>query len=134
MMKKYLFLVVLFIVYLCVSQNDKTTPVISYESALKDGVNSLEISFNNGVNSIVLSKLFNNYKDDYYVTKINDVNVSCNVIDDCIKRVYNQEDEEFNTIYLANGFKVNKIWVLTRLGEIKTYLDDNNVRYVLKTD
>ena len=133
MMKKYLFLMFLFIVYLWVSNVSVTKPVISYEEPLKSSVRNVLIKFNNGINSKNLSNLFISYDDDYYVEKINNTFVSCDEINSCLKIIYDEKNEEFSNVYLANGFRVNEVNILTYLESIKTFLEANDINYELET-
>lgn len=133
MMKKYLFLMFLFIVYLWVSNVSVTKPVISYEEPLKSSVRNVLIKFNNGINSKNLSNLFISYDEDYYVEKINNTFVSCDEINSCLKIIYDEKNEEFSNVYLANGFRVNEVNILTYLESIKTFLEANDINYELET-
>ncbi len=133
MMKKYLFLMFLFIVYLWVSNVSVTKPVISYEEPLESSVRNVLIKFNNGINSKNLSNLFISYDEDYYVEKINNTFVSCDEINNCLKIIYDEKNEEFSNVYLANGFRVNEVNILTYLESIKTFLEANDINYELET-
>lgn len=124
---------VLFIVYLWVSNVSVTKPVISYEEPLESSVRNVLIKFNNGINSKNLSNLFISYDEDYYVEKINNTFVSCDEINSCLKIIYDEKNEEFSNVYLANGFRVNEVNILTYLESIKTFLEANDINYELET-
>ena len=123
----------LFIVYLWVSNVSVTKPVISYEEPLESSVRNVLIKFNNGINSKNLSNLFISYDEDYYVEKINNTFVSCDEINNCLKIIYDEKNEEFSNVYLANGFRVNEVNILTYLESIKTFLEANDINYELET-
>lgn len=137
-MKKYFFLLFLFIIYLCLVINNKTLvePVISYDDKYKDGVCDVTLEFEEGINSNHLVNLFNSYNDEYYIyglsLKNKNLKLSCTNIENCIKNVYEQEDEFFSLINISSGFKVEEINFLAYENEVIKYLDDNNLAYKLK--
>ena len=82
----------LFIIYLILLQLSDENEVISYDELNTGSAVNVLVSFENGINSNNLSTLFNNYNKEYYVyaLKVNDnkINLSCDLIDDCINEVY----------------------------------------------
>ena len=135
-MKKYLFLVGLFVVYLILSFNNKSVPVLSYQNKYDDGVSTVNIIFNEGINSKSISDLFDGYKSEYYVEQIKlnseDVSVSCTNINDCLNKIYDEHSERFNVLYMPNGFSVKEISLLAYTDEIISFLDKNNLVYTIK--
>lgn len=135
-MKKYLFLVGLFVVYLILSFNNKSVPVLSYQNKYDDGVSTVNIIFNEGINSKSISDLFDGYKNEYYVEQIKlnseDVSVSCTNINDCLNKIYDEHSERFNVLYMPNGFSVKEISLLAYTDEIISFLDKNNLVYTIK--
>lgn len=135
-MKKYLFLLLLFVFYLIlVTKREVTTPTFS----ISDDTNSVKtviIEFENGINSKNLVSDFNINKDYYLVKNIEledeKYNVNCIKIDECIKNIYEQEDNAFNTKYIASGFKIKSITYLIYDSFNSDKLYDNSVIYVNK--
>ena len=115
-MKKYLFLLSLFIVYLFLVNKNDVSPAISYENKYDGNVSDISIYFSNGINSNSIKKVFDGYNSDYYVYKIKlkdkDVAVSCSNIDSCLKEVYESEDKSFEILFLVTGFNVQEISML----------------------
>lgn len=102
-------------------------PVFLYED--KIGVSDIRISFKNGINSNELIKTLDEYKEDYYVKKIN-VNkdnyfVSCEDIRKCIDKIFDEESNNFNNTYITNGFKINEINLLTNIEYVKDFFKED---------
>lgn len=137
-MKKYLFLLCLFIVYLILIGRNSTTEVISYDDKHNDGVIDVSIKFENGINSNKLNGLFKKYKQEYYVhginTKKNKFNVSCYKIDECLKDIYNQEDNLFDANYVTHGFSINELNVMAYSDEMILFLNENNLEYKINKE
>lgn len=135
-MKKYLFLIGLFIVYLVLIFNNKSVPALSYQNKHDDGVSTVNIIFDNGINSKKMSNLFSKYKKEYYVEQITlnseQVSVSCTNINDCLNKIYDEQSELFNIFYISNGFSVKEISLLAYTEEIIPFLDKNNLVYTIK--
>ncbi len=135
-MKKYLFLIGLFVVYLILSFNNKSVPVLSYQNKYDDGVSTINIIFNDGINSKRMSDLFSKYKNEYYVEQIKlnseEVSVSCTNINDCLNKIYDERSELFNVLYMPNGFSIKGISLLAYTDEIIPFLDQNNLIYTIK--
>lgn len=133
-MKKYLFLLFLFFLYLTVVSLPKTASVLSYDDK-QSGVVNVMISFDGGINSNDLKLFFDNYNKEYKVYNINvkdgDILVSCSDFDNCLKMVYELNNEDFETSYLVNGFMVNDVSFLAYKEEIDEYL--YNKSFVYKT-
>lgn len=132
-MKKYLFLLLLFIIYLILLQLSDEDEVISYDELNTGSAVNVLVSFENGINSNNLSTLFNNYNKEYYVyaLKVNDdkINLSCDLIDDCINEVYDEENNLFYLKYLTSGFKVDEIEFIAYKDEVLPFLNKNNLAY-----
>ena len=75
----------------------------------------------------------NNYNKEYYVyaLKVNDnkINLSCDLIDDCINEVYDEENNLFYLKYLTSGFKVDEIEFIAYKDEVLPFLNKNNLAY-----
>lgn len=108
-MKKYLFLILLFTIYICLTFKDNTHPVLNYE----ENSNERKIVFENGINTNDLKLKLLKYDGKYLITKINDIEVKCSYIDKCINQIYEQEDRYFEEKNIANGFKVDNIVIYT---------------------
>ena len=129
-MKKYLFLLFLFIIYLliCSVNDDKVVNVASYNK--KYSTNTYILNFNNGINSKVFEDIIKNYEKEIYIYKINDTKGSCNNFNDCIKDIYTMNDYNFEINYIASGFKIDKIELISDYS-IEKFLDDNNINYII---
>lgn len=134
-MKKYLFLIFLFIIYLVLLTNKETKEVISYDDIENKSASYVKIDFIDGINSNDLKELFNEYDNDYYVYIINTgsemINLSCDKIDVCIEDVFKIEDNLFNENYIATGFKVESIELIAYKDQIIPFLKKNNLSYRL---
>ncbi len=132
-MKKYLFLLSLFIVYLFLVNKNDVSPAISYENKYDGNVSDISIYFSNGINSNSIKKVFDGYNSDYYVYKIKlkdkDVAVSCSNIDSCLKEVYESEDKSFEILFLVTGFNVQEISMLAYTDSIVPFLSENDLTY-----
>lgn len=132
-MRKYLFLLFLFLIYIiCIfTQN---TSKVSNEILDDYGVVSVFIKYNNGVNCFELKKVFDNYNDSYYITNFNinkndNILVSCSDFNKCINDIYTTYDSSFETKYIASGFKINSVSFLAYKDNIEKYLSKYNVAY-----
>ncbi len=112
--KKYLFLLVLFIIYLILKVNaqEETMPVFSYDNEQRS-IKNITIRFENGINSTELSNKFKEYENDYLISGIKlddrEFNLECNDIEQCLNDIFCLEDKDFNQKYLLNGFKINEV-------------------------
>ena len=129
-MKKYLFLLFLFCFYLSLINHPKTKQTLSYDNNEK-GIILCNVNFNNGINSNNLVNLLNSYQDEFLINMINDIKVSCNEVDICIKQVYEQMDYDFESDYIANGFKINTIKIITSSEKINKFLNKNKLNYYI---
>lgn len=137
-MKKYLFLLFLFIVYLLliIRNNTLSKPVVYYDKKYKNGVCDLTLEFNNGINSKDIDKLFSNYNNEYYIYSIGlkdkEIKLSCDNISNCLKSIFDQEDNVFGMLNINNGFRINKINFITDKEKIIKYLNANEIVYEIK--
>ena len=132
-MKKYLFLLFLFILYIILITYHESKPVISYDNVHDYGVSSYNIIFEDGINSNKLIELFNNYDDEYLVTSIilsdkNNYKLSCNFIKTCISNINEQETEEFKINHI-NGFNISNITLISNSNKITNFLNSNDIYY-----
>ena len=125
-MKKYLFLLFLFVIYLIIIIKPKTSNVFLSNEMNKKSVSSYTINFDLGINSNDLKKIFDSYDNDFLITNINDFYVKCSNFDDCIKDIYMQENISFETNYLINGFKINSIEIIA-YDDINSFLVKNEI-------
>lgn len=134
-MKKYLFLLFLFIVYVFLMIRNYSVPAVSYENRYDDNILNITINFENGINSKSLKTMFDDYKKDYYIysmkIKNDDVKLSCAYINDCLNEIYKEEDNIFNIMYGASGFKIDSVNLLAYKNEIENFLNMNNLSYKL---
>lgn len=136
-MKKYLFLLFLFILYLLltISTNLTTKSVISYNGE-NESVISILLNFEDGINSKRLSNLFNSYDNEYYIYKIKlkneNINLSCNKIDICLEEIFSQEDNDFSMLNITSGFKIDTVEFIAYKDEIVPFLDLNKLIYEIK--
>ncbi len=132
-MKKYLFLLCLLVIYLILMLTPKTTDVISYQDIKKEGVVTVMIYYENGINSKDLKTLFDDYEGEYYVLKLQvnkeDIMVSCSDFKNCIDEVYSFNNNEFETNYITTGFKINRVYFISYRDEIEKYLNSNQIVY-----
>jgi len=132
-MKKYLFLLALFIIYLILIFRNDSAPVLSYKNRYDDNVSRITLNFKNGINSNKLKTIFSNYTNDYYMYNIKIDNeyigLSCTDVDMCLKNIYDKQDISFSTIYMANGFNVKELELLAYTDEILEFLKENNLEY-----
>ena len=133
-MKKYLFLFLMFIVYLCLLVKENTKSVINYDT---NNTNRsfvfVDIYFENGVNSKTLSNEFKEYKDEYLVKKISVNNkliaLNCEFMDKCINYIYYVNDNTFYDKYIASGFKIDKLTLIASKDYIISYLKNKDYLY-----
>ncbi len=135
-MKKYLFLIILLIIYIVLITGKKTEKVLSYNDLGNENVSEFNLVFKNGINSNNLSVLFNQYEGEYLIKNISlnetKADVKSNNITDCIKQVFSSENNAFSEIYMASGFKVNELSLLAYNDEIIPFLEENNIYYYIK--
>ena len=131
-MKKYLFLLLLLIVYIALNISHNTKEV-SYETNDSDiYVNSYKLKFPLGINSNDLINKLSSYNNDILINKINNIDVKCEDINNCIKQFYDQKDEEF-IIKNVSSFKIDSIEFIAYESDIKTFLEnDNLITYIKK--
>ena len=131
-MKKYLFLLLLLIVYIALNISHNTKEV-SYETNDSDiYVNSYKLKFPLGINSNDLRNKLSNYNDDILINKINNIDVKCENINDCIKQFYQQMNEEF-IMKNISSFKIDSIEFIAYESDIKTFLENENlITYIKK--
>lgn len=134
-MKKYLFLLGLFILYLFLNFNNKTEPVLSENNRYDNGVSEVTIKFNEEINCNNLEKKFSAYENDYYVKQMvikdKTINISCNDFKKCIDDVYEEENNIFLINYISNGFSVKEVTFLAYTDEIIPFLNTNDFNYTL---
>lgn len=136
-MKKYLFLLFLFIIYIFLIISDDSKPVIYYDNANDYGVSTVDLTFEDGISSNNIEKLFNKYKDEYFIMYIklkndNEYKLSCNNINKCIKDIYDEENNYFNTTYISNGISITKMTLLAYNDKITDFLNENDIYYKIK--
>ena len=134
-MKKYLFLLGLFILYLFLNFNNKTEPVLSENNRYDNGVSEVTIKFDTEINCNNLEKKFSAYENDYYVKQMvikdKTINISCNDFKKCIDDVYEEENNIFLINYISNGFSVKEVTFLAYTDEIIPFLNTNDFNYTL---
>lgn len=136
-MKKYLFLLFLFIVYIFLIISDRSKPAIYYDDVNSYGVSTVDLTFEEGISSNNIDKLFSKYKDEYFITYMklkndDEYKLSCNNISKCIKDIYDEEDYYFNVTYISNGIIITKLTLIAYTDNITTFLNKNNIHYKLK--
>ena len=67
-------------------------------------------------------------------TKKNKFNVSCYKIDECLKDIYNQEDNLFDANYVTHGFSINELNVMAYSDEMLLFLNENNLEYKINKE
>ena len=131
-MKKYLFLIFLFLIYLILSFSNKTQEVISYNDENNSSVSNIIVSFKDGINSNKLIDLFKDYKDEYYVKEIigekNNYYVSCISIEKCISQI-SEENKYGDISYFISGFKVKNIKLLTYKDRFILFANKKSIYY-----
>lgn len=131
-MKKYLFLLLLLIIYIFLNVKPVTKEV-SYDVNNSDiYINSYKLKFPVGINSNDLINKLSNYNDDILINKINNIDVKCKNINDCIKQFYQQMNEEF-IMKNISSFKIDSIEFISYESDIKTFLENENlITYIKK--
>lgn len=95
-------------------------------------INSYKLKFPVGINSNDLINKLSNYNDDILINKINNIDVKCKNINDCIKQFYQQMNEEF-IIKNISSFKIDSIEFISYESDIKTFLENENlITYIKK--
>src|SRR5574344_1850518 len=120
--KKYLFLLFLFIIYLILYFNNKTEQVMSYNESTY-GVSTYVVSFNNGINSNNLVSLLKSYDDDYIIHGINETDLQCNDILNCIEDIYLQNNNDFYINNITTGFNVYNINITSYSDTFEKFLN-----------
>ena len=132
-MKKYLFLLLLFLIYIMCIINSNADKVSKEVKTDNYGAVSVFIKYDKGINSFELKKIFDNYSDSYYITDFNindnDILVSCSDFDSCINDIYSIYDSDFETKYIASGFRINSISFLAYKENIEDYLSKYDIVY-----
>lgn len=126
-MKKYLFLFALFLVYIYLFFSKQTKPVIFYNKENNSTVINYDLIFKNGINMYKFENILNNYNSELYITKINNYDVSCNNINTCVKQIFMQEDAVFEEKYIASGFNIYNISLITKKEEFNMFLSNNKL-------
>ena len=130
-MKKYLFLLFLFFVYLILISNPKT--ISTFKEDNNYSINEFYIYFNNGLNSKKIGSLLDGYSDDYLIKEIfiknRKTSISCSNFKKCEKNIYDILDNEFEIKNIASGFKVDKMLIITNKEKIKHFLTLRNINY-----
>lgn len=131
-MKKYLFLLLLLIIYIFLNVKPVTKEV-SYDVNNSDiYINSYKLKFPVGINSNDLINKISNYDKDILINKINNIDVKCENINDCIKQFYQQMNEEF-IMKNISSFKIDSIEFISYESDIKTFLENENlITYIKK--
>lgn len=132
-MKKYLFLLFMFIFYLGLIVNKKTgtKSVMVYDDFNKNVI-KIEVLFSKGQNINQIIKTFKSYNDDYQILKVETFKKSYDChekINDCVKNIYDQENSNFNKIYISSGFSVKSVDVIANKNSISKFLQKNNLVY-----
>ncbi|MEG2311638.1 MAG: hypothetical protein RSB72_02955 [Bacilli bacterium] len=132
-MKKYFFLLFLFIIYLIII-NTKTKEVnIETNDVLNKNVIEVTINFINGINSKKLGDTFENYNREVKFKKIetnNDVyDLSCNKISSCQKEILDTFEDEKNFLYLTNGLLIKKVNLVSYKEDLVKFLEYNKFDY-----
>lgn len=126
-MKKYIFLIFLFIIYVYLITNK--TENVSFSLDQKKDVSYFKLDFKNGISSRKIQNIFKEYKLDYLLYKINDYDLYCDDINICIKNVYSLEIDEFKLGNMYEGFRIDYIELIVSKQNLTKYLDKNNIKY-----
>ena len=131
-MKKYLFLLFLLIIYFVININQDTKEVL-YEINDSDiYIGSYKLKFPLGINSNDLINKLSNYNNDILIIKINNIDVKCEDINNCIKQFYDQKDEEF-IIKNVSSFKIDSIEFIADKQDINVFLEKEDlITYINK--
>lgn len=132
-MKKYLFLLFLFCIYILLIIFPKADEVVSYNNVSTGSVVNLSLEFENGINSMNLNNLLNSYDEKYLIKKINiedtNVNVLCDEFNKCVNQIYEQMNSDFEQKYLISGFKISSIDMISDKDYITNFFDNKNITY-----
>lgn len=114
-MKKYLFLLSLYLLYFLIIINKKDTQIVSIPIDNNSSVKEVTLKYENGINSNLLINKFN--KNDKYLVKTiesenNTYEVKCTEISNCIKDIFDEEESDFALKYNASGFKIKSVTYL----------------------
>ena len=136
-MKKYLFLLFLFMLYLMLFfSNNDVEPALLYDNRNDENVSGVIAKFDDGINSNELTNILNKYDKEYFIYKVNvsgeNIDVSCTMINDCISQIYEQNSNLFNTLYVTNGFSIKRVYFLAYTSEVMPFLNENNITFDLK--
>ena len=115
-MKKYLFLLSLYLLYFLIIINKKDTQIVSLPiDNNSSSVKEVTLKYENGINSNLLINKFN--KNDKYLIKTiesenNTYEVKCTKISNCIKDIFDEEESDLALKYNASGFKIKSVTYL----------------------
>lgn len=130
-MKKYLFLLFLFFIYLILISKPKT--ISTFKEDDNYSINEFYIYFNNGLNSKKMGSLLDGYSDDYLIKEIfiknKKTSISCSDFKKCEENIYNILDNDFEITNIARGFKVDKLLIIANKEKIKNFLTLRNIDY-----
>ncbi len=95
------------------------------------GVSTYVVSFNNGINSNNLVSLLKSYDDDYIIHGINETDLQCNDILNCIEDIYLQNNNDFYINNITTGFNVYNINITSYSDTFEKFLNNNHLVYRL---
>ena len=133
-MKKYLFLLFMLVVYILLLIRNNTKNVANYNNLSNNNSTiNIDIYFENGINSKKLVDEFKNYNYEYLIKNINignnSINLNCKLIEKCINNIYDMNDDDFYNKYIANGFRIEKLTIITDKNHIINYLKNKDYLY-----
>ena len=133
-MKKYLFLLFMLVVYILLLIRNNTKNVANYNNLSNNNSTiNIDIYFENGINSKKLVDEFKNYNYEYLIKNINignnSINLNCKLIEKCINNIYDMNDDDFYNKYIANGFRIEKLTIITDKNHIINYLKNKYYLY-----
>lgn len=134
-MKKYFFLLFLFVMYLLISLNNNETKYVNLEQNIEDNILDVTLNFNNGINSNELNKIFSEYSKEYYIKEISlnneKIELSCDSFLICINDIFELNDNAFYNKYIVNGFQIKNISFIAYKDEIISFLDNKKINYTI---
>ena len=133
-MKKYLFLLFMLVVYILLLIRNNTKNVANYNNLSNNNSTiNIDIYFENGINSKKLVDELKNYNYEYLIKNINignnSINLNCKLIEKCINNIYDMNDDDFYNKYIANGFRIEKLTIITDKNHIINYLKNKDYLY-----
>ena len=133
-MKKYLFLLFMLVVYILLLIRNNTKNVANFNNLSNNNSTiNIDIYFENGINSKKLVDEFKNYNYEYLIKNINignnSINLNCKLIEKCINNIYDMNDDDFYNKYIANGFRIEKLTIITDKNHIINYLKNKDYLY-----